>query len=74
MNNLSEHDLRVLCDSADIVMLHAIDNLIELLSQAKEYMPDNHNAVIGTLLLFDDHAEDLQAAMRLYKVVRRNSP
>jgi hypothetical protein len=75
MSNLSEHDLRALCNSADVVTLHAIDNLIQILSEAKEYMRRaNHNAVIGTLLMVNDHAEDLNAAMRLYKVARRNTP
>jgi hypothetical protein len=74
MNNLSKHDLRVLCDSADVITLHAIDNLIEILSEAREYMRLNeHNAVVGTLLQVHDHAEDLNAAMRLYKVARRNA-
>jgi len=75
MSTLTKHDLRVLCDSADVVTLHAIDNLIQILSEAKEYMRlAEHNAVIGTLVMVHDHAQDLNAAMRLYKVARRNTP
>ena len=75
MNNLSKHDRRHLCESADVVTIHAIDNLIQILTEAKEYMRlHEHNAVIGTLLMVDDHAQDLDAALRLYQVARRNAP
>ncbi|MFI5322825.1 MAG: hypothetical protein ACHQ6U_04680 [Thermodesulfobacteriota bacterium] len=43
-----------------------IDNLLTLLGEAEHYLAlNNHLAALGTLIMFEDHAEDLKAAKRL---------
>lgn len=46
---------------------HAIDRLQSILNEAHGYMiTGNHLAGWGTLILFEEAAEDLKAAIRLY--------
>jgi hypothetical protein len=52
-----------------------IDRLQTLLNEAQGYfITNNHLAAWGTLVLFDEAAEDLKAAIRLYRSAnsRRN--
>lgn len=52
----------------------AIDNLLKLLTEAKSYFTDGNNlAAYGTLVMFDDHAEDLRAAFRLCQMRQRRA-
>jgi len=52
----------------------AIDNLLKLLTEAKEYFAKGESlAAFGTLVLFDEHAEDLRAAFRLCRMQQRRS-
>jgi hypothetical protein len=47
---------------------HAIDRLQVILNEATGYLiAGNHLAAWGTLVLFDDAAEDLKAAIRLHR-------
>ena len=47
---------------------HAIDRLQVILNEATLYLTSgNHLAAWGTLVLFDEAAEDLKAAIRLHK-------
>lgn len=47
---------------------HAIDRLQTLLNEAQGYfITGNVRAAWGTLLLFEESAEDLKAALRLYR-------
>lgn len=82
---LSDHaaDLQRHIDAARVVAPHledpvaaataqAIDNLLTLLTEAKAYFATGRNlAAIGTLVMFDDHAEDLRAAFRLCRMAQR---
>ena len=55
---------------------HAIDRLQVILNEATGYLTQgNHLAAWGTLVMFDDQAEDLKAAIRLHKATdaRRQS-
>lgn len=52
--------------------VEAIDNLITLLSEAKNHLAAGEDAAAcGTLMLFDEHAEDLKAAIRLCRMNQR---
>jgi hypothetical protein len=53
----------------------AIDNLLTLLTEAKTYFGGGNNlGAYGTLIMFDDHADDLRAAFRLCKMSQRRQP
>ena len=48
--------------------LHAIDRLQAILNEAQGYLMSGENlAAWGTLLMFEDAAEDLKAAIRLHR-------
>lgn len=52
------------------VMRHTIDQLQTLLNEAQGYfITGNEGAAWGTLVLFDEAAEDLKAALRLYRIL-----
>lgn len=54
---------------------HSIDQLQTILNEAQGYLITGNNlAAWGTLVLFDEAAEDLKAAIRLYRSAnaRRN--
>lgn len=52
--------------------VQAIDNLVKLLTEAKDYFTaGNSLAAFGTLVMFDEHAEDLKAAFRLCQIAQR---
>ena len=51
---------------------HAIDELATLLKEADGYLDTgNDMAAWGTLLMFDDAASDLKAAMQLHRSANR---
>jgi hypothetical protein len=53
----------------------AIDELLALLGEARSYLAGGETrAAIGTLLMFDDRAEDLRAALRLLRTANRRRP
>ena len=48
----------------------AIDQLLTLLTEARSYLEQRETlAAIGTLVMFDDHADDVRAAMRLLRMM-----
>ena len=54
---------------------HAIDNLQVILNEATGYLIEGNDlAAWGTLLMFDDAAEDLKAAIRLHRAANRRAP
>jgi hypothetical protein len=54
---------------------YAIDNLLEILNDARAYLIDGNDlAAWGTLLMFEDHAEDLKSAIRLHRSANRRAP
>jgi hypothetical protein len=54
---------------------YAIDNLLEILNDSRAYLiGGNDLAAWGTLLMFDDHAADLNAAIRLHRSANRRAP
>jgi len=66
--------MRELFTAADMATI-AIDNLIGLLEEAREYLADRQDlAAFGTLIQFDDAAEDMKAAIRLLRSAVRRSP
>jgi hypothetical protein len=53
----------------------AINRLQLILSEAASYLNDGKDlAAWGTLVLFDDAAEDLKAAIRLHQSANRRQP
>jgi hypothetical protein len=59
--------MRDLITAADMAII-AIDNLTEILTDARKYLEDRQDlAAWGTLLRFDDAAEDMRAAIRLHR-------
>jgi hypothetical protein len=59
-------------DPVALATIEAIDNLLTLLQEAKDYLEANHAlAAIGTLQGFDHHADDLKAAIRLTLMAQR---
>jgi len=45
----------------------ALEDLIAILKEAQDYLGSGEDlAAIGTLTIFDDQAEDLKAALRLF--------
>jgi hypothetical protein len=62
-------DLR---DPVALATIEAIDNLMMHLTEAKKYFADGDTlAAYGTLVMFDEHAENLKAAIRLCKMAQR---
>ncbi len=54
--------------------LIAIDNILALVKEARQYVIDgNKLAAIGALTMFDEHAADLRAAIRFLQVERRRT-
>jgi hypothetical protein len=52
----------------------AIDNLLEILNDARAYLIDGNDlAAWGTLMMFDDQAADLNAAIRLHRAANRRT-
>jgi hypothetical protein len=50
----------------------AIDNLLALLQEARKYVIEGNGlAALGTLIMFDEHAADLKAAIRFLQMERR---
>ena len=63
--------MRDLVTAAEVAIL-AIDNLMDILTDARKYLEERNDlAAWGTLTMFDDAAEDLQAAIRLHKAFNR---
>ncbi|MGH9808139.1 MAG: hypothetical protein ACRD9W_12920 [Terriglobia bacterium] len=66
--------MRELFTAADMATI-AIDNLIGLLEEAREYLADRQDlAAFGTLIQFDDAGEDMKAAIRLLRSAVRRKP
>lgn len=60
--------------TASDVLSVTVEELYELLAEANDYLAkDNYRSAIGTLALFDETAEDLKAAIRLYRSAYRRS-
>jgi hypothetical protein len=50
----------------------AINQLVALLAEARTYLDQGEAlAAIGTLVMFDDHAEDVRAAIRTLQMAQR---
>jgi len=61
-------------DPIALATTQAIDNLITLLTEAKTYFAQADNlAAYGTLIMFDQHADDLKAAIRLCQMAQRRA-
>jgi len=59
-------------DPVALATVEAIDNLLALLLEAKNYLEAGQSlAALGTLQLFDNHADDLKAAIRLTVMAQR---
>ena len=64
--------LQLPSDPVALATTETIDNLITLLTEAKQYFADGqHLAALGTLIMFEEHADDLNAAIRLCKMAQR---
>ena len=64
--------LQLPSDPVAIATIEAIDNLLEILLQAKRHLEgDEMLAAIGTLQSFDHHADNLKAAIRLTIMAQR---
>jgi len=51
----------------------ALNQLVITLREAQEFLAAGEDgAAIGTMLMFDDEAEDLKAALRLFLRARQN--
>jgi hypothetical protein len=68
-NREKENPMKKLADSLHTIALEAtIEVLRGTLGEAIDYLTqDEHLAALGTLILFDDHAEDVKAAIRLFR-------
>jgi hypothetical protein len=59
--------MRELVTAAEMAII-AIDNLSQILQEARQYLADRNDlAAWGTLILFDDASDDLKAAIRLHR-------
>lgn len=59
-------------DPVALATTEAIDNLIALLTEAKTYYATGENgAAFGTLLMFEEYAADLNAAIRLCRMAAK---
>lgn len=65
--------MRELFTAADMTAI-AIDNMSKMLAEAREHLAQRQDlAAFGTLIQFEDAAEDMRAAIRLLRsAVRRN--
>jgi hypothetical protein len=64
--------LQLPSDPVALATVQAIDNLLALLLEAKNYLESGQSlAALGTLQMFDDHADDLKAAIRLTIMAQR---
>jgi hypothetical protein len=64
--------LQLPSDPVALATVQAIDNLLALLLEAKNYLESGQSlAALGTLQMFDDHADDLKAAIRLTVMAQR---
>lgn len=64
--------LQLPSDPVALATIEAIDNLLALLLETKEYLETGrHLAALGSLQLFDNHSEDLKAAIRLTVMAQR---
>ena len=64
--------LQLPCDPVALATIEAIDNLLALLLETKAYLETGRPlAALGSLQLFDNHADDLKAAMRLTVMAQR---
>ncbi len=64
--------LQLPTDPVALATVEAIDNLLALLLEAKNYLESGQSlAALGTLQLFDNHADDLKAAIRLTVMAQR---
>lgn len=62
-------------DPVALAAMAAIDELLTLLGEARTYLTEGETrAAIGTLVVFDDRAEDLRAALRLLHMAQRRRP
>jgi hypothetical protein len=53
----------------------AINQLVGLLTEARACLEQNEiRMALGTLFMFDDHADDLRAAIRLLQMMARRRP
>ncbi len=61
-------------DPVALATTEAIDNLITLLTEAKKNFAEGETlTAFGTLIMFEDHADDLKAAIRLCKMSLRRA-
>lgn len=61
-------------DPVSLAAIDAVNELATLLKEARSYLVEGETlAAIGTLVMFDDRAEDLRAALRLLRMARRRS-
>ena len=59
-------------DPVSFSALIAINNLITILTEAREYLRQGEKlSALGTLILFDDLAQDIYAAIRFLRMDRR---
>ncbi|MGD0973460.1 MAG: hypothetical protein ABR866_05190 [Candidatus Korobacteraceae bacterium] len=64
--------LQLPSDPVALATVQTIDNLLALLLEAKNYLESGQSlAALGTLQLFDNHADDLKAAIRLTVMAQR---
>lgn len=64
--------LQLPSDPVALATVQTIDNLLALLLEAKSYLESGQAlATLGTLQMFDDHADDLKAAIRLTIMAQR---
>jgi len=53
----------------------AINQLVALLTEARAYLETGERlAALGTLIMFDEQADDLRAAIRLLRMENRRRP
>ncbi len=61
-------------DPVLIAASEAIGNMIALLTDAQNYLRQGERlCVIGTMIMFEDYAEDVRAAVRMIRMQRRQS-
>lgn len=62
-------------DPITLAAMAAIDTLMAELADARAYLGAGETlAAIGTLVSFDDRAEDVRAALRLLRMARARLP
>jgi hypothetical protein len=59
-------------DPVTVAAEAAIEQLVALLTEARGYLKEGRTlAAIGTLVTFDDQADDLRAALRLLRMTAK---